>query len=106
MSPAIIDKATFEKISPKSKDYLLLCFQTSSSTDAPILKTIKKAKEQFPQSLQTYIVPEEDWDFFQNKYKFWGTPIYILFKNGVEKERLLGKVSENILIKFISKNVV
>lgn len=100
-----IDHIMFQKVVPQSRDYFLLCFHDPSTPDDSLLKTIEEISSRFPKNLQTYLVSEDDWDFFQNRFDFWGAPIYILLKNGREKERLLGNVSVEAMTKFICRNV-
>jgi hypothetical protein len=99
-----MDQITFEKL-PRSGEWILLCFQAGSGAATPSLETIEKASAHFPPSLHTYLVAEDNWDFFRNKYDFWGAPIYLLLKDKEEKDRLQGKISEEILLKFITRNL-
>ena len=105
MSLARIDQTTFEMVFPNSKNYFLLCVQTSPTLDENLLKIIEIISNRFSKKLQTYLVVENDLGFFQNRFNFWGTPTYILLQNGMEKGRLLGAVSKQTMIKFISNNL-
>ena len=105
MKLAIIDQSIFEKISLESKSCFLLCFYTLSTFDAEKLKSLEEVSQHFTKTVQIYIANESDLAFFQNAFSFGGTPTYIFFQDGVEKERLLGEVSKETLTKFITSNI-
>ncbi|MCB2183620.1 MAG: hypothetical protein KQH63_16415 [Desulfobulbaceae bacterium] len=101
-----IDRLAFEKVFAQSGNFILFCFQNPATLDDDFMKTVEKVTSEFSLTkFQSYLVCEDDFDFFQDTFNFLGTPVYILCRGGTEKDRLLGRVSEETLRQFISRNV-
>lgn len=82
---------------------LLCCCKTTISPDEA-LGSIEAISRQF-ESIQFYVIQEQEHEFFFETLRFLGTPVFIFFVNGIERGRLLGTVTPERLTAFVNRKI-
>jgi hypothetical protein len=98
-----IDRSIFENEVIRYLCPVLLCFFKETILHGDAMATIEALSRQY-RSVRFYIVPEEELEFFFERFHFGGTPIFILLDHGREKGRLLGRVTSERLRVFLDAN--
>jgi len=79
---------------------LLLCLSKDASLEAQISEA-EKVHQAYWRSLKTCLLKEDFLGAFMERYRVRGTPTFLIFSNGEERQRLLGKSSYQDLQQFI-----
>jgi len=83
---------------------LVVVFKKSNISTGEI-ETLKETQDKYVDEIKIYLLDEEYNKLFMEEHFINGTPTYLLFDNGVEKARLLGKHDIDELISFIETNI-
>ncbi|QJT10571.1 thioredoxin family protein [Oceanidesulfovibrio marinus] len=67
--------------------------------------SLREVARQYDGQLKVWILDDHGQDKFHVQHRVMGTPTYLLFKNGAEKDRVLGKLSCEGLLEFVSRNL-
>jgi len=99
-----LDNFELEIIEEK-RPVLLAClhryFEFREQTD--VLKMVSK---EYAESLKVCVLSEDFSRFFSEKFGIEGSPIFLIFNDGEEINRLLGKVDRERLIAFLSQTLL
>ena len=98
-----IDRNIYEEVIRSARP-VLLCFFTSTIFHSELVGLVEELSRQF-ESIRFWVVPEDELEFFFEKFHFGGTPIFIFLVHGIEKGRLLGSVSAERLRAFVERNI-
>jgi hypothetical protein len=98
-----IDRNIYEEVIRSARP-VLLCFFTSTIFHSELVGLVEELSRQY-ESIRFCVVPEEEHEFFFEKFHFGGTPIFIFLAHGNEKGRLLGSVSADRLRAFVERNI-
>jgi hypothetical protein len=66
---------------------------------------LAEVSQKLGQKMQVCVLDEDRNRTFLRKYEIHGTPTYILFSHGEEKDRLLGKVDAGVLTQFVQRHL-
>lgn len=102
----------FTKISNESESVfqngnpflLMACIHAGEEFDDQ-RNIIDEVSKKIGRRMQICVLDEDQNKFFLKKYEISGTPTYILFSDGEEKDRLLGKVDTAMLMQFIQSHL-
>lgn len=84
----------------EEKPILLLCMPRDSSFSSQV-EDLERLQHEFENVLKVCFLEEEFLGAFMERYKVLGTPTFLVFSNGDERERLLGQVSQRDLKLFV-----
>lgn len=86
----------------EDKPVLLLCVP-KDSTFSGQMSVIETLQHDFPQSLKICLMNEDFLAVFMERYQVRGTPTFLVFTGGRERERLLGRATEQDLKRFVQQ---
>ena len=95
-----LNQTMYENVVAPSSQPAVLCFFKNTVLHNQAALFTEQLSTHYS-SLPFYRVPEEEHEFFFGKFHFLGTPIFIFLKQGIERGRLLGSVSQERLRVFI-----
>ncbi len=84
---------------------LVLCMHPDSEIDRQIEVVKTVTAEAYTDRLNVCLLQEECVGVFREKYGVGGTPTFLLFSGGRERNRLLGQVDPEILREFLSRTL-
>lgn len=99
-----IDRTYYETEVVKSAKPVLLCFSKKTLLQNDPVIALEELSQQFD-SIEFFVIREEDHDLFHDEFHFLGTPIFIVVQKGLEKGRLLGSVSTSRLRNFLETHI-
>ncbi|ACL04330.1 thioredoxin family protein [Desulfatibacillum aliphaticivorans] len=66
---------------------------------------VEQAVKQFEDALGVFVISKELMSCFCEKFNVKGTPTFLFFNNGKEMDRILGCMSRESLMEFITRNL-
>lgn len=86
----------------KLSDYVLLACLGDAGRPADQVKVVDSVMERLEGKVQGFIASDMKLDLLQRVLAVGGVPTFLLLRQGVEVDRLLGKVDETRLERFIN----
>lgn len=83
---------------------LILCMPIDTSFFSQ-LPEIERVQLDYRGTLKICLLEEDFLGAFMERYQVPGTPTFLIFSKGTELERLLGQVSYQELVRFISQSL-
>jgi thioredoxin 1 len=101
-----VNESDFDQVVLKSKTPVLVDFWAEwcgpCRTLAPIVEAIA---EQYEEAARVFKLNVDDSPTLTRRYQIQGIPTLILFQDGVEKERLVGVVSQETISSAIERYI-
>jgi thiol-disulfide isomerase/thioredoxin len=91
-----------EKVLKEVYPVLVLCLYHESEFQEQI-RIIEEIYQTYVQKMKVYLLEEEALGAFNEKFAVKGTPTFLLFINGNEKGRILGRADSKVLNDFLSR---
>ncbi|TVM18867.1 hypothetical protein DPQ33_05255 [Oceanidesulfovibrio indonesiensis] len=66
---------------------------------------LKAVARKYDGQFRIWVLDAHGQDVFHVKHHIVGTPTYVLFENGVEKDRTFGKLNSQALAEFVSRTI-
>lgn len=67
--------------------------------------SLREVSRQYDGRLKVWVLDDYGQDKFHVQHHVMGTPTYLLFENGVEQDRVLGKLSFEGFLEFVARNL-
>lgn len=100
-SVSLVGLDDFQKeVLTEVKPVLLLCLSKDKSLQAQ-MSEIEKIQSEYGRFLKICLLDEDFLGVFMERYNVKGTPTFLIFSDGKERERLLGRVNHQELTRFI-----
>jgi thioredoxin 1 len=93
-----------EEILEEKKPILLLCMLQTNEIREQI-DVIEGISKMYGEKLKIGLIDAEFIEAFKQKFRIKGTPTFLLFVNGKEKSRMLGKGDQQTLKEFLSREL-
>ena len=93
-----------EEVIEERKPVLLLCMDRNAKFQEQI-KVIKSISKTYGAALKVGLLEEEFIGAFKQRFSVLGTPTFLVFVNGSEKDRMLGLTNEEALTEFLSETL-
>lgn len=100
-----IDVKSFDPEVKKEKKPVLVVVFRKNNICTEEIKILEEIQEKYIDDLKIYLLDDNYNKAFMKDHFINGTPTYLLFHNGVEKARLLGKHDRDELTSFIDLNI-
>lgn len=84
---------------------LVLCMHQDSEIDSQIEVVETVTSETYANRLKVCLLQEECVEVFREEYGVGGTPTFLIFSGGRERNRLLGEVDTGTLKEFLSRSL-
>lgn len=84
--------------------FLMVCI-LRNETFHEQMDIIKSVIDQFDGLLSAYVISEELIASFCKKYNVKGTPTFLFYLNGKERDRILGCTNQESLAEFVARNL-
>ena len=101
-----VDSENFQRLVLEEPSPVLLAWMRMEADNVRQKKMLAKLSGHYGEGLKVRLVEQGMTESFRERFDIRGTPTYLLFDNGVEKQRLLGEADEPTLVDFIRNNLV
>lgn len=93
-----------EKLGYKVREAQLACLRRDFDT-LEQEEHLKAVARKYDGQFRIWVLDAHGQDVFHVKHHIVGTPTYVMFENGVEKDRTFGKLSSQALAEFVSRTI-
>jgi len=103
-----VTKVRPENIEPeimKTRQPVLLGYFSKNARLREYLDVLEKTASRFDDAVKVCFMEACDAGAFSRKYEIEGSPTFLVFRDGQERGRMLGKISPRELVDFIIKTV-